>query len=103
MVPKSPSQKWKVVFLTPGSPIERKFRSQTAAFTAVNGERELIVEEVSRVSRAVVYQWDPSNGRWMTFERIDLKAEAEVTRAARKAKAEKEHLSQQLEAVKDET
>lgn len=78
MTPKTKSQPWKVVFLTDAAPLpERKFRSEKAAYQAVNGEREQIKEGISRVKRAVVYQWDASQGRWMTFDRHDLKKEAE--------------------------
>lgn len=77
MKPKSPSQKWKVVFFTAAAPLpEKKFRSERSTYQAVNSERELVRDGISRVTRAVVYQWDPSVGRWMTFDRHDLVEEA---------------------------
>lgn len=79
MTPKRKSQPWKVVFLTDAAPLpEQKFRSEKATYQAVNGERERIKEGISRVKRAVVYQWDVSVGRWMPFERHDLKKEADA-------------------------
>lgn len=77
MVAKRKSKPWKVVFLTAGGPLpEKPFTSEAAAYRAVNHEREQVRDGVSRVSRAVVYQWDKTQARWMTFERHDLKAEA---------------------------
>jgi hypothetical protein len=74
---KKPTYTWKVVFLTAASPLpEEKFRSERAAYVAVNRQRELIAEGFSRVIRAAVYEWDVDGGRWMTFERHDLKKEA---------------------------
>jgi len=82
---KKPSQPWKVVFLTDATPLpEKKFRSERAAYQAVNGERELIKEGTSRVKRAVVYQWQNGSGRWMVFDRHNLKEEAEQQLAADK-------------------
>ncbi|AXH66208.1 hypothetical protein SEA_SATIS_47 [Streptomyces phage Satis] len=79
MTVKRKSKPWKVVFLTAGGPLpEKTFTSETAAYRAVNHEREQIRDGVSRVSRAVVYQWDKNMARWMTFERHDLKAEADA-------------------------
>lgn len=83
MTVKRPSQPWKVVFLTDAAPLpERKFRSEAATYQAVNRERELIKEGSSRVKRAVVYEWQKDSGRWMTFERHDLKKEADEQLAA---------------------
>lgn len=77
MTTEKPSQRWKVIFLTDAAPLpEQKFRSERAAYQVVNGERDRIKEGVSRVKRAVVYEWDVAAGRWMTFERHDLKKEA---------------------------
>lgn len=77
MALKRKSKPWKVVFLTAGGPLpEKPFTSEKAVYTAVNHEREQVRDEISRVSRAVVYQWDRAQGRWMVFERHDLKAEA---------------------------
>ena len=88
MTTKRPSQPWKVVFLTDAAPLpERKFRSERAAYQAVNGERELVKQGVSRVKRAVVYEWQKDSGRWMTFDRHDLKKEADQQLAA-EAKAD---------------
>jgi hypothetical protein len=86
---KVPSQRWKVVFLTDAAPLpERKFRSEGAAYQAVNRERQLIREGSSRVKRAVVYEWQKDSGRWMTFERHDLKKEAaELSTADAKAES----------------
>lgn len=80
---------WKVVFLTDAAPLpERKFYSQRATYLAVNNERQKILEGVSRVKRAVAYQWDKAAGRWMTFERLDLKAEADSLAAKIRASVE---------------
>lgn len=74
---KRPSQPWKIVFFTAAAPLpERKFRSERATYQAVNTERELVRDGISRIKRAVVYQWDPAAGRWMTFDRHDLVEEA---------------------------
>lgn len=89
MTAKKPSQPWKVVFLTDAAPLpEQKFRSERAAYQAVNNMRDQVGEGISRTKRAVVYQWDVAGGRWMTFERHDLKKEA-AELATAKAKAEK--------------
>lgn len=83
MTVKNPSQPWKVVFLTDAAPLpEKKFRSEKAAYQAVNGERELIRQGSSGVKRAVVYEWQKESGRWMTFDRHDLKKEADEQSAA---------------------
>jgi hypothetical protein len=69
---------WKVVFLTAGGPLpEEKFSTETKAYVSVNFAREQIRDGISRISRCTVYQWDKSAARWMTFDRHNLKAEAE--------------------------
>jgi hypothetical protein len=74
---KKPTYTWKVVFMTAATPLpDQKFRSERAAYTAVNRQRELIAEGTSRVVNAAVYEWDVNGGRWMTFERHNLKKEA---------------------------
>lgn len=87
MTAKRPTYTWKYVPFTAAAPLpERKFRSKPTCYAGINGERERIREGVSRVIRVTVYEWDTDAGRWMTYERLDLKAEiaAEVT-ARRKA------------------
>ncbi len=104
MVPKRPTYTWKYVPFTAAAPLpEKKFRSKPTCYAGIEGERELMREGASRVTRAVVYEWNKDSGRWMTFERIDLKAEVDRELAARKEMAEKEHLARQLEALEDET
>lgn len=103
MAAKRPTYTWKYVPFTAAAPLdEKRFRSKPTCYAGIEGERELIREGVSRVTRAVVYEWDRDAGRWMTSERLDLKSEVEREQAARKAEAEKEHLARQLEDLKDE-
>ena len=81
-MPKRPTYTWKYVPFTAAAPLpERKFRSQPTCYESINGERDLIREGASRVIRVTVYEWQKDTGRWMTFERIDLKAEVEAERA----------------------
>ena len=96
MKAKKPTYTWKVVFMTAATPLpEKKFRSERAAYTAINRERELIAEGASRVLNAAVYEWDVDGGRWMTFERHNLAKEAGELRRAEEAKKE---LTARLEA-----
>lgn len=104
MAGRRPTYTWKYVPFTAAAPLdEKKFRSKATCYAGINGERELIREGVSRVSRVVVYEWNKDTGRWMTYERLDVKKEVQVELAVQKEKAEREHLAQQLEALKDET
>jgi hypothetical protein len=81
---------WKYVPFTAAAPLdEKKFRSKPTCYSGINGERELIREGVSRVIRVTVYEWDRDAGRWMTFERLDLKKEIDAERAAQAPKDEK--------------
>ena len=73
------SKPWKVVFLAPGGPLpEERYTSERAAYAAVNYKREEVRDGITRVTAVRVYQWDVPRGRWMTFERHDLKAEADA-------------------------
>ena len=104
MAARRPTYTWKYVPFTAAAPLdEKRFRSKPTCYAGIEGERELIRESVSRVTRAVVYEWDKDAERWMTFERLDLKNDVEREQAAQKAQAEKEHLARQLEELKDET
>ncbi len=70
------SKPWRVVFNEKGHFTEYEFGSEAKAYAAVNHERELIRDGLSRVSRAIVHEWDEARGRWMTFDRHDLVTEA---------------------------
>lgn len=82
MTTKRPTYTWKYVPFTAAAPLpEKKFRSKPTCYAGINGERELIREGVSRIVRVTVYEWQKDTGRWMTYERLDLKAEVAAERA----------------------
>lgn len=82
MVAKRPTYTWKYVPFTAAAPLpEKKFRSKPTCYAGINGERELIREGSSRVVRVTVYEWQKDTGRWMTYERLDLKADIDAEKA----------------------
>lgn len=84
MATKRPTCTWKYVPFTAAAPLpERKFRSKPTCYAAINGERDLIREGSSRIIRVTVYEWQKDSGRWMTYERLDLKAEVAAEKAHR--------------------
>lgn len=84
MAGKRPTYTWKYVPFTAAAPLEeRKFRSKGTCYAGINGDREQIREGISRIVRVTVYEWDRDAGRWMTYERIDLKKEIADELAAR--------------------
>lgn len=68
MATKKPSRPWLVRYVTPGSVIEEKYRSQPETYRAVNAEKERIADGSSRVQRIRVEKWSTDYGRWETFE-----------------------------------
>lgn len=104
MVAKRPTYTWKYVPFTEAAPLpEKKFRSKTTVYARINEERELIRDGSSRVIRVTVYEWQKDSGRWMTYERLDLKKEINEERKARDAKTEVFVESIVDEALKDES
>lgn len=84
MAAKRPTYIWKYVPFTAAAPLpEKKFRSKPTCYAGINGERELIREGASRVVRVTVYEWQKDSGRWMTYERLDLKKEVEAERPSK--------------------
>lgn len=76
MAGKKPTYTWKFVPFTNAAPLdERKFRSKPSCYQGVEGERQKIRDGISRVVRVTVLEWRQDTGRWMTYERLDLKKE----------------------------
>lgn len=81
MAGKKPTYTWKYVAFTAAAPLpEKKFRSKPTCYAGINGERDLIRQGASRVVRVTVFEWQQDTGRWMTYERLDLKAEIAAER-----------------------
>lgn len=86
MTAKRPTYTWKYVPFTAAAPLdERRFRSKPACYQGIGDERARIREGISRVVRVTVLEWQKDTGRWMTYERIDLKKEVQAERKTEKA------------------
>lgn len=68
MPAKRPSSPWRILWITPGGPHTTKYRSERAAYDAINEERQKIADGLSQVTRIRVEKWDPGLGDYALFD-----------------------------------